>query len=74
MGFDDRDAGRADEHGAVLRRRGEAFLTGLTASHISWYARPCARYELARKGPRFLMGTGAFVFLSGVKGLCRTPS
>lgn len=27
-----------------------------------------------RKGPRFLMGTGAFVFLSGVKGLCRTPS
>lgn len=65
MGFDDRDAGRADEHGAVLRRRGEAFLMGLTASHISWYARPCARYELAERPP-FPDGNGGLrVFVRG---------
>lgn len=71
MGFDDRDAGRADEHGAVLRRRGE---TPVSPRHTSLGTLGHVRVMSLRKGPRFLMGTGAFVFLSGVKGLYRTPS
>lgn len=75
MGFDDRDAGRADEHGAVLSADAVRLSLRVSPRHTSLGTLGHVRVIMSlRKGPRFLMGTGAFVFLSGVKGLCRTPS
>lgn len=59
MGFDDRDAGRADEHGAVLRRRGE---TPVSPRHLSLVELDMARICVCGKAPHPRQGWGAFLF------------